>query len=276
MLFDLQGPRKTAVKVIYLGLAILMAGGLVLFGIGSSVNGGLANVFSGEDSTSAAKDNVKKYAEQVQADPKNEKAMQNLIAARYSLAGDPQNFNPEANEFTADGKAQLKLLKDDWADYLKLTDHKPDLATANYAVSAYLGLEDAKGATAAQQIITEKQPNAANYLALMLYASYAGDTIVASGAEVQAKRLATKDEKKDVAAADQGDQEADRRPQRADPEADSGAVLAAGTGRGRRRCTGQSVRRNRWRGRPDAGPVIPVQYPFFFRASSSIGRAGDS
>ncbi|MBJ7459233.1 MAG: hypothetical protein JHD02_08610 [Thermoleophilaceae bacterium] len=199
MLFDLQGPRKTAVKVIYLGLAILMAGGLVLFGIGSSVNGGLANVFSGEDSTSAAKDNVNKYSEQLAANPKNEKAMQSLIAARYSLAGDPANFNPENNEFSADGKAQLELLKDDWADYLKMTDNKPDLATANYAVSAYLGLEDAKGATAAQQIITERKPNAANYLALMLYASYAGDTIVASGAEVQAERLATKDEKKDVA-----------------------------------------------------------------------------
>ncbi|MGK2879059.1 MAG: hypothetical protein ACSLFF_10885 [Solirubrobacterales bacterium] len=199
MLFDLQGPRKTAVKVIYLGLAILMAGGLVLFGIGSSVNGGLANVFSGSDSASVAKDNVKQYAEQVQADPKNEKAIQSLIAARYTLAGDPENFNPEKNEFTAEGKAQLELLKDDWAAYLKLTDQKPDLATANYAVSAFLGLEDAKGATAAQQIITEKQPNAANYLALMLYASYAGDTLVASGAEVQATRLATKDEKKDVA-----------------------------------------------------------------------------
>ena len=34
----------------------------------------------------------------------------------------------------------------------------------------------------------------------MLYASYAGDTLVASGAEVQAMKLATKDEKKDVAA----------------------------------------------------------------------------
>lgn len=201
MLFDLQGPRKTAVKVIYLGLAILMAGGLVLFGIGSNVNGGLANVFGGGDSaTSAAQDSVEKYSEQVTANPKNVKAMQSLIAARYSLAGAPANYNQETGVFSADGKEQLELLKDDWNDYLKATDDKPNLATANYAVSAFLGLEDAKGATSAQQIITEKQPNAANYLALMLYASYAGDTLVASGAEVKAKELATKDEKKDVAA----------------------------------------------------------------------------
>ncbi len=200
MLFDLQGPRKTAVKVIYLGLAILMAGGLVLFGIGSNVNGGLANVFGGGNaSTSAAKDNIEKYSKQLTANPKNEKALQSLIAARYSLAGDPTNYNQESGEFTAEGKAQLNLLKDDWKDYLKLTDNKPNLATANFAVSGFLGLQDAKGATQAQQIITEKQPNAANYLALMLYASYAGDTLVASGAEVRAKDLASKDEQKAVA-----------------------------------------------------------------------------
>lgn len=199
MLFDLQGPRKTAVKVIYLGLAILMAGGLVLFGIGSSVNGGLANVFSGDSGSSAAKDNVNKYAEQVQANPKNKAALQSLIAARYSLAGTPENFNQEEGTFSKEGTDQLNLMKDDWNDYLKLTDNKPNLATANYAVSGFLGLQDAKGATKAQQIITEKQPNAANYLALMLYASYAGDTLVASGAKAQAVKLATKDEKKDVA-----------------------------------------------------------------------------
>jgi hypothetical protein len=200
MLFDLQGPRKTAVKAIYLGLAILMGGGLILFGVGSNVNGGLADVFGGGSGSSAAKDSVNKYAEQVQADPENVKALQSLIAARYTLAGDPDNFNQAKGTFSKEGKEQLNLLKKNWNAYLKATDNKPNLATANYAVSGFLGLQDAKGASKAQQIITEKQPNAANYLALMLYASYAGETIVASGAEVQAQKLATKDEKKDVEA----------------------------------------------------------------------------
>lgn len=198
MLFDLQGSRKTAIRVIYLGLAILMAGGLILFGIGSSVNGGLADVFGGSNSESTAKDNVDKYAKQVAANPKSEQALQNLIAARYTLAGDPANYNQKKNTFTAEGTGQLKLLKQDWNTYLKLTGHKPNLGTANFAVSAYLGLQDAKGATAVQQIITEKQPTAANYLALMLYASYAGNQLVASGAEVRAREVATKDEIKDV------------------------------------------------------------------------------
>jgi hypothetical protein len=199
MLFDLQGPRKTMVKVVYLGLAILMAGGLVLFGIGSNVNGGLADVFGGSDSTSAAKDSVNKYSEQVQANPKNEEALQKLIAARYSLAGDPKNFNQAKGTFSKEGTDQLNQAKKNWLAYNKLTDGKPNLTTANYAVSVYLGLQDAKGATAVQQLVTEKQPNAANYLALMLYASYAGDSLVAAGAEQRARELATKDEKKEVA-----------------------------------------------------------------------------
>ena len=87
--------------------------------------------------TSAAKDSVNKYAEQVQAEPEEregaaEPDRRALLAGRRS-----ENFNPETNEFTADGKAQLNLLKDDWDDYLKLTDDKPNLATANYAVSGF-------------------------------------------------------------------------------------------------------------------------------------------
>ena len=42
MLFDLRGRgRRRTVQTIYLTLAVLMGGGLVLFGIGGSVSGGL-------------------------------------------------------------------------------------------------------------------------------------------------------------------------------------------------------------------------------------------
>jgi hypothetical protein len=200
MLFDLQGPRKTLVKVVYLGLAILLGGGLVLFGIGSDVNGGLADMFGNKSSASQARDNVEKYVKQVQANPKNKEALQNLIAARYTLSADESNFNKEKNTFSKEGTQQLNLLKDNWETYLKLTDNEPNLATANFAVSAFLGLNDAKGATQAQQVLAKAEPSASNYLALMLYASYAGDTLVASGAEAKALELATKDEKPEVKA----------------------------------------------------------------------------
>src|ERR687890_339893 len=47
MLFDLRGAgRRTTVKVVYLTLAVLMGGGLVLFGIGGDVSGGLVDAIT--------------------------------------------------------------------------------------------------------------------------------------------------------------------------------------------------------------------------------------
>jgi hypothetical protein len=55
MLFDLRGSgRRTTVKVVYVTLAILMGGGLVFFGIGGDVNGGLFDAISGSSSGSSS------------------------------------------------------------------------------------------------------------------------------------------------------------------------------------------------------------------------------
>lgn len=193
MLFDLQGPRKTFVKVIYLGLAILLAGGLVLFGIGSDVNGGLADLFGGGTSGQLEKQ-VEDAEKKVEAQPKNPEALAALLGARYTLAVAEDNFNPETSEFSEEGKSQLDLAKQEWADYLKLTNNKPEQTAANYAVQVFLGLQDAKGAMQAQEKITQQEPNAANYLALFLYASYAGDSLVQTGAKQKARELADKDQ----------------------------------------------------------------------------------
>jgi hypothetical protein len=64
MLFDLKGRRKRFIQATYLILAILFGGGLVLFGVGSGVQGGLLDAISGDGSggsnTSAFEDQVKK------------------------------------------------------------------------------------------------------------------------------------------------------------------------------------------------------------------------
>src|SRR5215218_332886 len=98
MLFDLQGRRKSAIKAIYLGLAILMGGGLVLFGVGSNVQGGLADLFTSSSGDGAMKDAVEKSAERAQANPKDRKALENLIADRYNYAGAEDLFNQETGE----------------------------------------------------------------------------------------------------------------------------------------------------------------------------------
>ena len=54
MLFDLRSRgRRRTVQVVYLGLAVLMGGGLVLFGVGAGNGiGGLLNAFTGGGSSS--------------------------------------------------------------------------------------------------------------------------------------------------------------------------------------------------------------------------------
>src|SRR6476659_9023321 len=48
MLFDLRGRgRRRTVQAIYLSLAILMGGGLLLFGIGGATSGGLIDAING-------------------------------------------------------------------------------------------------------------------------------------------------------------------------------------------------------------------------------------
>ena len=55
MLFDLRGRgRRRTVQAIYLSLAILMGGGLVLFGIGSDQSGGIVDAVVGEGSSGEA------------------------------------------------------------------------------------------------------------------------------------------------------------------------------------------------------------------------------
>ena len=55
MLFDLRGSgRRATVKTVYITLAILMGGGLVLFGIGGSVSGGLVDAITGSTGNTPA------------------------------------------------------------------------------------------------------------------------------------------------------------------------------------------------------------------------------
>jgi hypothetical protein len=50
MLFDLRSPgRRNAIKVVYVTLALLMGGGLVLFGIGGEVSGGVVDALTGSN-----------------------------------------------------------------------------------------------------------------------------------------------------------------------------------------------------------------------------------
>ena len=107
MLFDLRGAgRQRTVKAVYLTLAILMGGGLVLFGIGGDVSGGLVDAITERNQTSG--DSAERFENRerdlvarVQANPQDAAALVELARVRTQLAGLGENFDPEKNTYSA-------------------------------------------------------------------------------------------------------------------------------------------------------------------------------
>jgi hypothetical protein len=184
MLFDLRGAgRRSTVKIVYLFLAILMGGGLILFGIGGSVSGGLVDAITGSSGTSASSTNTyRKRAQQAEAaaraKPKDAAAWAAAARARYQLASAGDFFDQAQGQFTPAGKEQLRLATADWEKHLALEPNTPDDSVAGMMVQAYsqVGLNDPAKAVAAQEIITEARPKAATFATLSILAYQAGQT----------------------------------------------------------------------------------------------------
>jgi hypothetical protein len=198
MLFDLRGHRRRAVQVTYLLLALLMGGGLVLFGIGGSVSGGLLDAFKGgggPSADSAFQDRVDKQEERLQKNPQNQVILASLVRDYYSLA---TSQRPEGSAgFPADAKNDLRKAGSYWQRYSELADN-PNPAVAGYALQVYdvNGLNRPKEAQQAAAILAKDANDAASYLRLVSYAARAGDTRTADLAGQKAVDLAPKDQKK--------------------------------------------------------------------------------
>jgi hypothetical protein len=181
MLFDLRGSgRRTTVKVVYVTLAILMGGGLVFFGIGGSVSGGLFDAISGSNSGASSDEGtfVKRAAaadRAAKANPQDPTAWAEVVRARYQLARAGDNVDPNTGQFTAAGVAQLKLADAAWQKHLALKPDPPDDSVATIMVRAYTqGLNDPVKATAAQEIVAEERPKSGTYADLAALAFAAG------------------------------------------------------------------------------------------------------
>jgi hypothetical protein len=176
MLFDIhsRGRRRT-VQAVYLGLAILIGGGLVLFGVGTGSGvGGLLDAFSNNGSNSnkpVISQAEKSAVRQTQVQPNNPAAWAALVQARYEAAG--QYANQSTGSYSSAGVNELKGATQAWQRYLQLTK-TPDWTTAQLVARAYAALHDYKSETAAWQIVTEANPNVATYyenLALSAWAA---------------------------------------------------------------------------------------------------------
>jgi len=181
MLFDLRGSgRRTTVKVVYVTLAILMGGGLVFFGIGGDVNGGLFDAITGSSSgNSSDEDSFQKRADAAQrraeANPKDAAAWAEAVRARYQLARAGDNLDPNTGQYTAAGVAQLRIASEDWQKHLALKPDPPDDGVASIMVRAYtVGLNDPVKAVSAQEVVAEARPKSGTYADLASLAYGAG------------------------------------------------------------------------------------------------------
>ncbi len=181
MLFDLRGRgRRRTVKVIYLGLAVIMAVGLVGFGIGGATNGGwIDSLFGSGGSSNSSNDVFQKRVDQnvakLEANPSDQAALAALVSARYQLA---QEFAADPDK-AKDSNAQLNLAARTWTRYLATNPDPVDDSAARTAVNVFAVLQKPEQAVAAQEFVIDASGDAATYNqyeALFNYAYAAGQT----------------------------------------------------------------------------------------------------
>ena len=179
-----------------------MGGGLVLFGIGGDVSGGLIDAFKGggggSNGDSALRDQVERQEERLAKSPQNEVVLQNLVRDYYSLATAQRESGTIG--FPADAKDELRKAGEYWQRYTRAVDGEPSADAARYALQVYdVGaLNRPKEAQKAAALIAKDSNDVASYLRLVSYAALAGDTRTADLAAEKAVDLAPKAQRKQV------------------------------------------------------------------------------
>jgi hypothetical protein len=206
MLFDLRGAgRRRTVKAVYITLAFLMGGGLVFFGIGGGggISGGLFDAFNGNSGSGSSVDERFKQREQalvakVRANPKDAAAYADLARVRVQMAGQGDQYDQSTNQYTDEGKAQLRRAGAAWQKHLALAGSKPDPLVASVMVQAYASLNDIPNAVTAQEIVAEDRNSVGAYSTLAQLAWQAGQTRKGDLAAKKAVALTPKDQRASV------------------------------------------------------------------------------
>ena len=202
MLFDLRGRgRRRTVQAIYLTLAVLMGSGLVLFGIGGSVSGGLLDAFNGNGggSGSTIKFEVK---------PIRRRGTRPADPHRLGGAGAPAPSTSRPRSATTTtrrpgpsprrARRQLARAAQSWDRYVALNPKSFDDGLARLMVQGFgtSGLNQPDKAAEAAEIITGASPSAASFSQLALYAYQAGQTRKGDLAAQKAVELTPKADRK--------------------------------------------------------------------------------
>jgi len=199
VLFDLKGRRRRVVQATYLMLAILMGGGLVFFGIGGDVSGGLFDAFSDRSGSgsSLVNDRIDDSEDKLEANPRSEAALKALVRDWYQLASEELT---DQNTYTDKGQERLRESDTYWKRYLEVEQKKPEASLAALMIQVYgpNGLNKAAYAATAAEIVAESEPSAQAYLQLTEFAAQAGQKRKAQLAGLKAIELAPKKQRSTV------------------------------------------------------------------------------
>ncbi|MGN6586444.1 MAG: hypothetical protein ACTHKT_03095 [Solirubrobacterales bacterium] len=198
MLFDLKrGKRKTAVKVVYAVLAVLM--GLSLF----LVTGGLSLNELFNSNGGGGGEIVKPYEEQAERleaklrkDPQNPQYLLSLARARVTAGNTLLSGEEVSEEHLVEGLQQYQQASSAWSEYLKTTK-EPNVGIAQLMAPALLTLAERsrtltesaaniKAASAAAKLVADQRPTLNSLYILSLYTYFTGDYAAAEKAEAEA------------------------------------------------------------------------------------------
>jgi hypothetical protein len=213
MLFDLRSPgRRFAIRVLYGFLALLIGGGLVLFGVGGgSGSTGLLSQLAqqGNGSSSGVKIDetaMLKAQKAAKAAPGNAAAWDRYAAAAYTLAETQfvsSSTSTASEGYTSAGaKLLLTRLAPAWEHYISLNPPHPAPTLAADVANAF-GLPPGIGsyptAESAQEVLAESNPNSAGeYYTLAVDAYLAHEPTQGKLAGARATALAPKAERAQI------------------------------------------------------------------------------
>lgn len=194
MLFDLRGRRRRAVQATYLLLALLMGGGLVFFGIGGDVSGGLIDAFggrsnTGDDGNTQLERRIDRQERRLRAAPQNETVLAELVRLNYQLAS--AQIPSGTTRIPAEARDELRRAGAYWDRYVDAAEEpSADLARTALIIYDRGGLNQPVKAKEAVQIIAAQRNDFQTYLLLVQYAAVADDTRTAELAGQKAVDLA--------------------------------------------------------------------------------------
>ncbi|HTQ67308.1 MAG TPA: hypothetical protein VMI13_01320 [Solirubrobacteraceae bacterium] len=176
MLFDLRGRgRRTTVRIIYIGLALLIGIGLVGFGVGGGFGGGgiVSNLNNREGSGGPNySKQIANYRKQLSRNPNDVKTWEQLTKT-LSLQAGGEAYKTPSGALTPAGKKVYAEVAYAWNHYSALTKN-PNLGLAKIMVRIFdeEGLNEPASTVDVLQTIVAAEPNNASYYGFLAAYAY--------------------------------------------------------------------------------------------------------